>query len=202
MKIWKGNENTDDKIIATDNSVIYKGNPATQEINHCITDIQNGVIPKQGFTGIPVSYLQEIRMQEGKNYIELVMAKDSEEHLRINDEMMKQEVFNYFKNNIPGSSFTIDHYSWFRAGKKPLIALAVVAGLFAWTLPYAIGYDNGTEYEISNGRYNSLTGIVLAIASMGKTNVFLIFGGLAAIALCSFYFKARNPPVIHRLKLK
>ena len=202
MKIWRGDENTDDKIIAMNNSVVYKGNPQNAEINHCINELMNGIIPKVGFIGIPLSYLKEIRQQEGRDQIELFFGRDSEEHLKIKNDIMRNDIFNYFKENLSGANFSIDRYSKLRAGKKPLIALGVVMAIFFWTLPYAIGYDNGEQYEITNGHYNSLTGIVLAIASAGVRNVIVIFGSLMAIALITTIRKMKNPPVINRIVIR
>lgn len=199
MKIWRGNEKTDDKIIAFIDSTIYKGNPRDEEIEHCISDLKNGIVPAKIFFSIPVPYIKEIRMQEEKNYLQVFFGQDSEEHLRIQDEMMRKEVFDYFKQNIANTAFTTDHYSKLKAGKKPLIAMAVVAALFLYTLVYAIGYDKGYQYETVNGRYDSLTGIVLSIASFGVIKTVLIFSILLAIAGWSFYRKASHPPIIHRL---
>jgi hypothetical protein len=42
--------------------------------------------------------------------------------------------------------------------------------------------------------YNSVTGIILAIASFGTKNVILIFGSLFAIALFAFIRKFNHPP--------
>lgn len=200
MKVWKGNENTDDKIIAVDTIIIYKCNPPNLEIDHYVSDFNNGIIPQKHVTGIPLNYIREIVQQEGKNYISLVMGKDVEEHLKISDDLLKQEIWNFFKSNIPNATLFTEQYSKLKAGKKPLIAAAVVLGLFLWTLPYAIGIDNGYEYEIPNGHYFSLTGIVLVIASFGLTKVITLFSVLLIIALTSFYFKIKNPPVIHKIR--
>lgn len=140
-------------------------------------------------------------MQESKNYLQIFFGQDSEEHIRIQDEMTREAVFEYFKEHIPGATFSIDRYSRLRAGKKPLIAMAVVVGLFLWALYYAVGFDHGIQYETKSGRYDSVTGIVLAIASFGVAKTILFFGLWFALALWSFIRKAKTPPVLHRLVL-
>ena len=202
MKIWRGNENTDDIIIAYDNQTIYKGNPKPEEIDNIISQMKTGIIPTLNFISIPLHYIKEIQLQEGKNHIEVVFGKDSYEELKVSDIISRNEIFNYFKENIPSNTYSLDKYSKLRAGRKPLVAMAVISVLFLWSLYYAIEFDKGNEYEISNGHYNSLTGIVLAIASYGTKKVIIVFGSLLAIAIFSFIRKIKNPPVINRLKFR
>ncbi|MCX6320117.1 MAG: hypothetical protein NTW29_22750 [Bacteroidetes bacterium] len=200
MKCWRGKEQSDDKIIVIVSKVIYRCNPSDFEIDQYITDFKNGIIPQKNVTGIPLHYIQEIIHQEGKNHIRLVMAKDSEEHLKVSDELIRQDILNFFKNYIVNAKLTTEKYSWLKAGKKPLIAAGVVLGLFLWTLPYAISYDNGYEYDVSNGHYFTLTAIILSFASLGLKNVIAIFSALLLIALTSFYLKSRNPPTFHTIR--
>jgi hypothetical protein len=201
-KIWRATGKSDDKIIAFIDSTIYKGNPKEEELEYCLSDLRMGIVPTKAFFGIPLSYVKEIRMQESKNYLQVFFGQDSEEHLRIHDVTLKKELFDYFNENIPGATFSKEHYSKLKAGKQPLIAMGVVTALFLWTLYYAIGFDNGLQYETTNGRYDSVTGIVLAIASFGVIKTILFYGFWFVIALWSFIIKARNPPVIHRLWFK
>lgn len=201
-KIWRANEKTDDKIIAFVNSTLYKANPPDNEIDYYISDFRNGIIPTKKNLGIPLHYIKEIRMQESKTYLQIFFGKDSEEHFRIYDENLKKEVFDHFKENIPSAQFITERYSKLKAGKKPLIALAVVSALFLWTLYYAVGFDRGIQYETENGRYDSVTGIILAIASFGVVKTILFFGFWFVIALWSFLRKISRPTVMHRLILK
>jgi hypothetical protein len=202
MKTWRFNGKAEDKIIAFADGAIYKGNPQDAQVEHCLSDIRMGIVPTKKFFGIPIRYIKEIRMQESKNYLQVFFGHDSEEHLRIREEASRKDVFDYFREHIPSAQFSIEKYSKLKAGKKPLIAMAVVAALFLWTLYYAIGFDNGIEYETVSGRYNSVTGIVLAIASFGVIKTICFFGSWFVIALGSFLRKIRKPPVMHRLLLR
>ena len=164
-------------------------------------ELRNTNNSPQSLFAIPLHYINTIKMQESKKYIEVLFKGDSE-HLRINNDKSRNEVFDYFKKTIPGATYSHIKYSKLKAGKKPLIAVAVITVIFLYTLYYAIGYDRGNQYEISNGHYNSITGIALAIASYGIKNTIIVFGSLLAIAVFSFVKKIKNPPVIEQLIIK
>ena len=199
IKIWTNPDKGDDKIIAIVDDMIYKCNPAPEEVDAVASGLQVKSIPQKNIFGIPFHYLHEFRYQEGKNYIQVFFREGSEEHLRINNPERLQEVFECFKTLLPSSKYYIDRYKPFRAGKKPLIALAVVSILFIWTLFIAFGIQDGNEYDVKGGRYYSWAGIVLMFAAMGVRNVILIYGSLIVIAILSFIKKFKNPPVIHRV---
>jgi len=196
MKIWTNEEPGNDKIIAYMDKTIYKGNPKTGDIYKYTLDLEMRNVSSNTFLGIPLNYIKQIKMQEGKEYIEVLFGKSSSEHLRIKNSTTRNEVFEYFKQNIPGR-YTIEKYSKLQAGKKPLIAMVVVMALFLWSLYYAVNIEGGITYTVSNGL--SLTGIVLSIAYLGVTKVIMIFSFLFAIAASSFFLKIKKPPVIQLL---
>ena len=202
MKIWRSNEKGDDKIIAYLDGTIYRGNPKSDEIENVIYNFQMKIIPTKNFTAIPPHYLRQIHLEDGLNYIEVLFGVESSEHLRIKDNEKRKEVFEYFKTNIPNAKFYTDHYSKIQAGKKPLIAIGVVTGLFLWTFYIANGIEKGNEYGVTGDHKNSLAGIVLAIAQLGTTNVSLIFGSLLIIALISFLKKVKTPKIVQRIQIR
>ena len=132
----------------------------------------------------------------------MLWGKEGEEQLRITDEVRKNKIFEFIKTNTANSEFSVDKYTAIRAGKKPMIAFFVVLALFLWTLFYAIEAESGNVYYIENGHYNSITGIVLGLASFGLTKVVIIFSILLSIAIISFIMKAKNPPIIRRIVLR
>jgi hypothetical protein len=199
LKIWEGNEKGDDRIIAFLDNTICKGNPVPDETQGAIYDLKSGNIPAKNFTGVPFSYLKKIEMQEGKNYISLLFGKDSSEELMISDDQKRKEIFDFFKTNIPNTKFEVDSYSKIRAGKKPLIAMTVVALLFLWTLYIIHGMENGNQYDVPGGHYNSLAGIVLILASLGLPKAILLFSCLMGIAVFSFIQKTKSPKVVSRI---
>jgi hypothetical protein len=199
--IWKSFTKGDDKIIAFYNNTIYKGNPKDDEIDNVIYQLKNEKIPPTNLFGIPLSYLKEINLENGKDYIEVLFGSDSSEHLRIKDENKKMEIFEFLKMNIPNSKSYIDNYSDFRAGKKPLIAMCFIAIIFIWTLSIATEMENGNQYEVVGGHYNSIAGLVIGFASLGVKNVILIFGSFLTIAVISFFIKTKKPKVVNTIKI-
>ncbi|MEO5890070.1 MAG: hypothetical protein ABIQ31_07445 [Ferruginibacter sp.] len=202
MKIWRSYEKGDDVIIAYHDGTIYRGNPNSEEIEQVIYNLQREIIPAKSFTAIPPHYLKQINLEEGLNYIEVLFGADSSEHLKIKDLEKRKEIFDYLKTTIPNAKFYTDNYSKIKAGKKPLIAMVVVAVLFLWTFYIALGIEAGNEYGVTGDRNNSLAGIVLAFASLGIKNVALIFGSLFTVALISFLQKIKKPKVVHRLQIR
>ena len=199
MKTWRSENKNTEKIIAFGNNTIYKANPAPEMINTFIYDLETGNIPTTNIFSVPVSYIRSINLTEGKPYIEILFGSDSYEHVRISDDKTRSEVFDYFKQNLPAFHFSVEKYSILKAGKKPLIAMIVIALIFSYTLFIAIGIANGNDYDVAGKHYNSLAGIILVIAYMGIKKVCMIFGTLLLIALAAFYKKAKNPPVINKL---
>jgi hypothetical protein len=120
---------------------------------------------------------------------------ESEEHFIIKNKEQREEIFNYLKENIPGTSYHQVKYTPVKAAKKPLIAMVVVGVIFAWTLFLALTMEAGVEYEYhTEGTHGGTGGILLGIAGLGVAKVVLIFGGLLGIAGLSAFFKMRNPP--------
>jgi hypothetical protein len=202
-EVWTSTEKGNDKLIGFVNDIIYKANPKTDiETERLAMDLKSGFFDRSKLWEIRTSYCKEIRLQEGKNYIEMLWGKDGEEQLKITDEVKRNKIFEFIKINTQNSEFNIDKYSAMRAGKKPMIAFFIVLALFLWTLFYAIEAESGNVYYIENGHYNSITGIVLGLASFGLIKVVIIFSILLSIAIISFIMKAKNPPIIHRIVLK
>ncbi len=139
-------------------------------------------------------------MQDGKNYIEVLFRGDSE-HLKISDLHKREEIFEYFKDNIP-NVFMKNEYSKLKAGKKSLIALGVSIPIFLWALYISLEKQEGADYDVTGQHYNSLAGIIIVLASLGVKNLILLFGTLFSVAIFSFISKAKNPPVINQLVIK
>jgi hypothetical protein len=198
MNIWRSENKNDDKIIAYFNETIYKCNPKESEIENVIYNLKNNQAPTNNFTSVPLSYLKEIQLEEGKNYIEIFFGGDSTEQLKINDSLVKDDIFQYLKTNIPRTKFSIDKYSKLRAGKKPLIAMLVILAICLWTFYISSGIEQGDEYKVV-GNQRSVASIVLMLASLGTKNVLLIFGSLFGIALTSFILKTKSPKIVRKI---
>lgn len=198
MKIWRSEEKGDDKIIAYFDNMIYRVNPKPGDIEQVLYDFTINKAPIKDFIGIPLNYVREINLEDGKEYIVVLFNKDSYEHLKIKDQSKRIEIFEYFKNNLPKTTFLTDRYSKMRAGKKPIIAMCIILALCIWTFYVSTGMEEGNQYEVV-GKQNSVAGIVLTIAALGTTNVLLLFGFLFAIALTSFIYKTKRPKIVHKI---
>lgn len=201
-KVWTSYAKNDDSIIAFANNTIYKGNPKKEdEIIRLSLDLKSGPVQSSMLFEIPVSYLREIRLTDEKPYIEIFFGNEGEERLRVTDKAKREEIFNYLCTVIPNCNTTTEKYSRLKAGRKPLIAFFVVLAIFVLTLFFAVEGESGTIYYMEDGRYDSVTGMVVALASIGVNKVILLFSVLLGLAGLSFFLKAKNPPVVHRLVL-
>ncbi|RFS19477.1 hypothetical protein DVR12_22855 [Chitinophaga silvatica] len=196
MKVWTNSMKGEDKIIAHVDDMIYKCNPKASEIDSVVWSLNQNIPPTQNMFAIPVSYIQEIRWQEGNKYLQ-VFFRGSEEHLIVLDDSRRKEMYDYFRNTIPDFFNTTDYYTKIEAAKKPLIALGVLAALFLPTLYMAAKMEatGGMEAFSTRGIFT----VILALAALGTIKVVLIFGSLLAITGVSIVRKMKQPPVIHRL---
>jgi hypothetical protein len=199
-KVWTSYAKNDDSIIAFANDTIYKGNSKKEdEIVRLSLDLKSGPVQNRILFEIPVSYLREIRLRGDKPYIEVFFGNEGEEQLRVADKAKREEIFNYLRTVVPHNQTIAERYSRVKAGRKPLIAFFVVLAIFVLTLFFAVEGESGTVYYMEDGRYDSVTGIVVALASIGVNNVILLFSVLLGLAGLSFFLKAKNPPIVHRL---
>jgi hypothetical protein len=162
-EIWLNTEKGNDKLIAFVDGTVYKANFKTyQEADNMASAIRSGSFDSTKLWEIKTKYCKEIRLQDGKPYIELFFGKEGEEQLRMTDEYQRHKLFDLIKANTPGKAIT-EKWNAFRTGKKPMIAFFVVLGLFLWTMYYAIQIENGTEYYFKGSGGFSLTGIVVTM---------------------------------------
>lgn len=201
MKTWTSTEKGDDKIIVYANETIYKANPPESETDACLFDLKTQQKISKHFFGIPLQYVSTITLEEGKEYIEILFRGDTE-HLRIKDDASRNEVFAYFKTNLPGATYAVIQPSKFQKVKKPLVAMGVICGIFLWSLYLAVGMEAGVEYKVTGDRYNSLAGIALALGSLGVHKVIMIFGSLFLIAAITLIRKYKAHVVKHTLSIK
>lgn len=197
IKTWISSEKGDDKIIALANNKILKANPREAKTQEVVTNIENDTLSAD-ILSIPFSYIRSVQLPKGKKYIQVNFGEESEEHLRICNEFKRVEIFKYFRENIPQMTYRFEKYSKIKAMQKPLIAVAVVAVLFLWTMFYAVPLSMGAEYELT-GNGGSLTGIVFSLAMLGIPKICLIFGTLLLLGTYSAIVKGKNPPEIHEL---
>ncbi len=204
IEVWTSSLKGSDKLIGLGNGKLYKANPKTDdETEHLAIDMRKGNFDTTRVWDITIFHCKEIRLQENKPMIEIYFGKEGEEELRVTDEYLRHTIFNKIKSvSLPPARYAEEKWSVWKTGRKPMIAMGVLSAIFLWTLFYAIEAQSGTVYYLEDGHYNSITGIVLAIASLGLFKVIAIFSGLFGIALVAFFRKVRKIPVMHRLLFK
>jgi hypothetical protein len=198
-KIWINTEKGDDKIIALSNNKILKANPKENMEHQYEIDIKNDVISNDVLS-IPFSYIKSIQLQDNKKYIQVFFGQESEEYLKIKDDTKRKEIFDYFKDNIPLTTYRVEKYSNSKKANKPLIAGVVIFVLYLWTVYLAAEIETGSQYEVI-GNQRSIASIVLVIAQLGVIKVTLIFGSLLTIAVYSYIRKIRNKANIHVINI-
>ncbi len=163
-------------------------------------ELEQGQINEK-FIGLPISYIHHIEFREKDSELRCFYGQDSEDTLRISDEKLRKEIFDFIKSNTEFLRYDVEEPSILSRIKKPLIALGVVSGIFLYVYSVIDGMNQGYEYEIVGGgrRGPGLGGIVLGLAQLGLVKNILLFGSLAGLAIFSISRKVKNNSLIHRL---
>ena len=79
-EVWTSSEKGNDKLIAFIDGTIYKANPKTDEETDILAKgIKSGSFDITKLWDIKTSNCKEIRLQDGKPYIEIFWGRDGEE---------------------------------------------------------------------------------------------------------------------------
>jgi hypothetical protein len=197
--LWTSDLASDTRFIAIRDNILYIANPKPAALDAMITEFKYHQTPPANAMSIPFNYIRSVHLYEGKNMIELHFSKDSTEEIILSDAAKKEALFTHLKNALPDLKYEVDPYSWLRAGKKPLIAIAVILFLFGWSYFVAYELQHGASLDGQGQRYNSIAGIILVLASLGTTKLILLFGALFIIASAAFYRKVKHPTVVRML---
>jgi hypothetical protein len=184
-KIWKLKESKSNTLILIKDKVIYKGNLEIDDLNRINSRITDFSFLKDLFS-IPYSYIKQIENPKGKNYIKIFFGKDSEEELYIDNENIKNEIFEFIKNENQNLKYSSKIPSIINYAKPQLLALLTLTGFFIWSLYLAFQIENGVEYEVVGNRGPGIAGIVLIIAHLGNLKIiigYIILLGIALFAL-------------------
>lgn len=181
--IWKFKDSKSNKLILIKNKSIYKGNPKDNDLNRITSETNNISFLNEMFS-IPYAYIKTIENQSGQNFIKIFFGNDSEEELYVDNENVKNEIFEFIKNDTTDFKYTSELPSVMKYTKAQLFALASITALFLWSIYLAIQIENGTQYEIVGGGRPGITAIVLAIANLGSLKI--IFGYLVLLSIGTF----------------
>ena len=184
-KIWKFKESKSNKLILIRDKTIFKGNPNENDLNRLNSETTELTFLKDLFS-IPYSYIKKIENQKGKTYIKIFFGNNSEEELNIENENVKNEIFEFLKSENPKLKYTAEIPSVISYAKAQLFALLSLTIIFIWSLYLAFQIESGVEYEIVGGGNPGITGIVLVIANLGSLKIIIgytILLGLTIFAL-------------------
>jgi len=190
-KYWKIRDSkSSNQLILIKDKSLYKGNPKQDDLNKLNSESSNFAFLENLFC-IPYSYIKKIKNQEGKNQIKIYFGNDSEEELKVNDNNIKAEIFEYLKQDNPNLKYSSELPSVIKYGKGQFFALLFTAGIFIWTLYLAIQIQSGIEYEIVGGQ-PGLTGIILGLANFGIMKVVLGYIIILSIILFSLFRRMKS----------
>ncbi|MBA4155800.1 hypothetical protein, partial [Flavobacterium sp.] len=130
--------------------------------------------------------IKKIENQKGKTYIKIFFGNNSEEELNIENENVKNEIFEFLKSENPKLKYTAEIPSVISYAKAQLFALLSLTIIFIWSLYLAFQIESGVEYEIVGGGNPGITGIVLVLANLGSLKIIIgytILLGLTILAL-------------------
>ncbi len=165
QNFWELKDSKSNKLIFIKDKIIYKGNPKQYDLDKLNLESSNLSFLENLFS-IPYSYIKRIENQSEKNEIKLFYGNNSEDELIINDKNIKQEIFDFLKNDLSNFNYSSKLPSVLNYGKAQFFALLFMTGIFLWSLYLAIQIENGAEYEII-GSGRSITGIILFLANLG-----------------------------------
>lgn len=184
-KIWKFKESKSNKLILIRDKTIFKGNPNENDLNRLNSETTELTFLKDLFS-IPYSYIKKIENQKGKTYIKIFFGNNSKEELNIENENVKNEIFEFLKSENPKLKYTAEIPSVTSYAKAQLFALLSLTIIFIWSLYLAFQIESGVEYEIVGGGNPGITGIVLVLANLGSLKIIIgytILLGLTIFAL-------------------
>lgn len=194
-KIWKPKGEKSDTLIFIHNECIYKGRPSREVISKFNIESTNNKIPS-GFLSIPFSYIHKIINQKGINHIKLMLGKDSEEELFVEDEALKNEIFNYLKNRLSTFTYTSKIPSIFSYARAKIIGMTVLTLVFSLGFYFAIQMESGYEYIAAKG----ITGIALALGTLGSKKLIIGYVVLLGIIIFTLIKKLKTRSEIQMLK--
>ncbi|WP_093025855.1 hypothetical protein [Pustulibacterium marinum] len=132
MQYWNQNNSKANKLIVIKDGVIYKGNPKYEVYNRLTSNAQLDFL--EGLFSIPYNYITAIENQHGKNELKIYYRKDSEEELILEDEQVKNEIFEHLRQELPEFSYSKEHPSLWKYAKPQFFALLIVTGLYIYML--------------------------------------------------------------------
>lgn len=198
-KVWYSPVQKGHNFILFNEQIFYKRKVKLENVGRVKQELSQGKIDDQ-FFGLPIGYLRRVEYRDDDPELKISYGQDSEDTFDIPNQALRKEVFDYVKNNTTVEQTIVKKPSVLSRIKKPLIALFVVLGLFAFIYSWILDLNAGYVYELVPGRRGpGLVGISLALAQLGLVKNILIFSPLALIALYRIKINLDNDSEIHSL---
>lgn len=198
-KLWKLNESKSNKLIVIKENVIYKGNPKIEDLNRVHPETTDFSFLKDLFS-IPYSYIRQVEKQKGKNYIKIFFGKDSQEELYIDNEDIRNEIFECIKKENQNLKYSVEVPSVLHYAKAQLFAVLILTGIFIWSLYLSIQIESGVEYELVGHGNPGIAGVVFMIANLGSSTIIMGYVVLLGIAIFALVKRLKSKSETEFLK--
>ena len=196
-KIWKPKGKKSDKLIIIHDNRICKGSPSVEIMNRLsVESDQSKQEVLQSLHGIPYNYIQGIINQRGVNHIKLILGEDLEEELFVEDEIVKNEIFEYLKSEFNSFEYTSEIPSAFTYVRPKIIGIIVLTAIFLWTSYFAVQMEQGYEYGAARG----ITGIAIGLATFGIVKLLIGYITIMGITIFLMVKKLKTRSEIQTLK--
>lgn len=196
IKYWKNTDKKELTVLAYTGKTLYKLTPEEDDLQSILRGLDNGVLPSETNLSVPLIYIREVRHERGRNDFDILFAKNSFEHVRMDDEETVDRVLDFLAAELPAAKTEIRKQSFLKTIKNPLLAFLFVGLLFLYAYSVATEMERGVEYELK-GSPNSIGGLIFAISHLGSKKVIFIFSPLLLLTIFFFIRKTKNVPT-HR----
>ncbi|WP_196894413.1 hypothetical protein [Aureivirga marina] len=175
------------KIVFVKDEIIYFGKIDTSNEIEIINNLNKGIIPKKLFS-LPFSYIKSVELASNSNKILFKFNESSEEEIIVLEEKIRDEIFEYLKNEMTDFEYELKIPSLISYTKAQLFAILFSIGFFFLSYTAAIKLESG---EVLHSK-RKITSLIYTIASIGSENVIKLFSVLILIAILSFILKFRK----------
>jgi hypothetical protein len=201
LKIWTNKKSNEDNFIVYDGKSLHRARVKKEAFDKITRALNKGEIDKK-FISVPMSYIKHMEYREDDPKIRIYYGQDSEEELKVSDQALREDIFNYLKVNTDVKETKQEKPPVLSRIKKPLIALFVLIGIFIYVSIIIDGLNSGYEYELRGSGKSGLGALVLGLAQFGMMKNLMLFVPLGSIALYMIYKRSKNNSEIHYLVYK
>lgn len=194
-KKWINRKEAEHSFILFNENTIYRQIVRLDQFSNVARELSKGKISDK-FIGVPVHYIKTIEFKEDDINLKIKYGKESEDDIKISDNKLRKEVFDYMKEHTKVKRFTIQKPSILKRIKKPLIALSIVLGIFFYVYLIIDGMNKGYVYDLEG---HGIGGIFWGLAQFGLVNNLLLFCPLAIIASYRIWVKYQDDEEVHYL---